>query len=277
MKKRFYIFLIITLPLIGMISCKSNKSNVSSPAVNQTSASDGYTSLTSAIENIPTDWNTLQVPVSLSTDKPTSFKASARAYMTRDSSIYLSFTLLGMEMAALQITNDSIFAVDKMHRRYVSEDIRTLTTNYPVSVSTLQNLFMGQIFLPGVNKLNSCHASEFKTVVSGDKGMSISPKSQFKPFELIFDFDNDSRLIKCDVKSPNSDISVCYNDYTSALGGYLPQTDNIQFDTKKIDISATLKWNWNKVRVNNPSDSKKININPSYTKVTAAQLLNSFN
>lgn len=273
-KKSIYILLATVLFLTALSSCKSSRQTVSSTGEGQSGMLAGTFDLKECFETVPTEWNTIQVPLTISLAKPTSFKASAKVYMTRDTSIYMSFTVLGMEMAAIQITNDSIFGVDKMHKQYVAESLESITANYPVNVSTLQQMFMGEPCMPVGNKLSEKNFTINPDYENGQ--WVVTPKKQFSPFKLSYSFNVEKQLEQINISSPASDFTLKYADRAEFLNKFVPQSDIINVITKKLKVEATLKWNWNKARVNNPSDNRRIKINPSYRRISALDLLKSY-
>ncbi|MBD5191306.1 MAG: DUF4292 domain-containing protein [Bacteroidales bacterium] len=277
MKKTLYILLTAVILLTGVSSCKSTRQSSQSQTGLPSASGSGKPDMAAVIGSESASWTTLQVPMTLTTTTPASFKAGAKVYMTRDSSIYISFTVLGMEMAAIQVTNDSIFGVDKMNKRYVAESLNSITANYPVSVSTLQDMFMGQAFIPGVKRLGDKNVKDFKFHSEDNGTWSASPVKQFKPYNLKFIFDPDNKLRCTAVSAPESLFRIEYSELVEMLGIALPQTDELEVDTPKLKLTASMKWNWNKARFNNPSDNKKIKINPSYKRISAPQLLKSIN
>lgn len=273
MKKIIYIFLATATLMTALSACHSSKSSVSesgdtTPSGDRAAKFD----LAKVIDAVPAEWTTLQVPLTIEMESPASFKAGAKAYMTRDSSIYLSFTILGMEMAAVQITNDSVLGVDKLHKRYVAESISSITANYPVSVSTFQDMLMGQIFLPGVNTLTEKNLKEFKLRTKENR-MDAIPVRQYDPFALSFHFSPDDMLECCQVLTENSTFSMTYTNPTQMTLGSLPGTEYLFFGRNKLNVKATMTWNWRKARIDNPADNKILKINPAYQRVSAMELL----
>lgn len=260
--------------LLCVTSCKSGKDTAVSGV--QTERESSKADIKELLANAPADWTTLQVPLTISTAEPVSFKAGAKVYMTRDSSIYMSFTVLGMEMAAIQITNDSVFGVDKMNKRYVAESIRSVTADYPVNVAVLQSLFMGQPFAPGIARVTEKNTSDFKLKKDGSGKYSISPVKQFAPFTLMFPLYSDNQVESCVISSKSNQFTMTYTDPVECLGTRLPQINELNVVTPKLKINGTLNWNWNKARFDNPSDNKRIKIKSGYQKVSALQLLKSF-
>ena len=68
-------------------------------------------------------WHTLEVPVKVSVEKPLSLSCSGKATLVRDSVIYVSMRMLGMEVAYLYADADSAILCDRFHKLYISEPL----------------------------------------------------------------------------------------------------------------------------------------------------------
>lgn len=88
-------------------------------------------------------WTTLEVPVKVSVDKPVSLKCSGKAVLMRDSSIYISMRLLGMEVAYIYADADSAVLCDRYHKLYLSEPLQRLLPPDYARISRLQDLMLG--------------------------------------------------------------------------------------------------------------------------------------
>ncbi len=72
--------------------------------------------------------------------------------LVRDSILQLSVQpFLGIEVFRLQLTPDSLKALDRMNRRYVAEEYSSLKRQIPIDFNfyNLQALFINHLFLPG--------------------------------------------------------------------------------------------------------------------------------
>ena len=69
--------------------------------------------------------------------------------MQRDRSVHLSLRFLGMEVASLMVTRDSIFALYKLERLYFAESISDLLGGFPATVGNVRDLLLGRAFILG--------------------------------------------------------------------------------------------------------------------------------
>lgn len=76
--------------------------------------------------------------------------ANVNLRMRKDSVIWLSASLLGIEGGRLYITRDSVQVIDKLHREYYSGDFAYLSQrlNVPVTFDMLQALLLGNYLAP---------------------------------------------------------------------------------------------------------------------------------
>lgn len=76
--------------------------------------------------------------------------ANVNLRIRKDSAIWLSASLLGIEGGRLYITRDSVQVIDKLHREYYSGDFAYLSQrlNVPVTFDMLQALLLGNYLAP---------------------------------------------------------------------------------------------------------------------------------
>lgn len=82
-------------------------------------------------------WNDVQMPVRASLRSPMSLSASGKITMVRDRLVHISMRLLGIELAVVSITPDSIHIYDKFHRYLVAESTAALTGGTGISLSLI--------------------------------------------------------------------------------------------------------------------------------------------
>ena len=88
------------------------------------------------------DWQRAEIPFKLNV--PLAVKPSGKAWMVRDSSIYLSVRVFGMEMMSFYANNDSAFLYDKTKNTLVCGPLgKHPVTGDRLNAGTLQNLMLG--------------------------------------------------------------------------------------------------------------------------------------
>lgn len=90
-------------------------------------------------------WHTLEVPVKVSVDEPMNLGFSGKALLVRDSSIYVSMRMLGMEVAYIYADADSAVLCDRFHKLYLSEPLDRLLPARYASIDRLQEIMLGQV------------------------------------------------------------------------------------------------------------------------------------
>lgn len=123
-----------------MTSCGSQRNTAVAP---QNIAGSGTGSVSASGNTEVTDWYNLYIPARVVVKTQKSLSLPARVTMVRDSVINISMRMLGMEVAAVQITPDSVWVVDKFHKYVFSDDTRQLLGKYDISMGQIQNLLLG--------------------------------------------------------------------------------------------------------------------------------------
>lgn len=123
-----------------MTSCGSQRNTA---VASQNIAGSGTGSVSASGNTEVTDWYNLYIPARVVVKTQKSLSLPARVTMVRDSVINISMRMLGMEVAAVQITPDSVWVVDKFHKYVFSDDTRQLLGKYDISMGQIQNLLLG--------------------------------------------------------------------------------------------------------------------------------------
>ena len=146
-------FIIATVVAAAVLSsCKTPKeaSATSGGAASPTLSISGgqnpeqFRSAVSALSARYGAWTDVKMPMSIDLKAPSRFSCSANVTMKRDSWIYMSIRKFGFEGAALMITSDSIFAYEKIGKRYISESLKKLLKGFPATVGNLQDMLLGR-------------------------------------------------------------------------------------------------------------------------------------
>ena len=182
-----------------------------------------------------------------------------------------------MEVARLVIVGDTLLVIDKLHKRYILESAKLLTSGIPIDVSTLQDIFLGRAFILGNGTLNSGMAS-MVTLSNIDGSYMVRPKEQYQGFEYDFKFDKNYRIKSLEVapvvKSEKvATYSVDYSGVKTSLAGYIATKVKMATTIGKSPMSLALDYSgftWNE-RVT--IDAK---IPANYKRVSGSSLLGIF-
>lgn len=147
---RFLLTLIVTM--ICQVDCFGQ----SSPAKHQTRTSiSEQLKMVRLITAHYTQWQTVELNGSLQADKLL-INPSVRIFMERNSMVQISVRapFVG-EAVRIDVTNDSIIAVNKLKHVYFAESLADVLADMPVNCGALQNLLLRRVFLPDGNPLSA--------------------------------------------------------------------------------------------------------------------------
>ena len=151
------------------------------------------------IANTFGSWRTLQTGGSIAVGGAKSLSSSMSMKMERGKSIYISVRPMGiMEVAKMVIKGDTLIVVDKIHKRYLCENVSLLTNGIPADVSTVQDIFLGRAFMLGKGTYSNALASGFTLKMNGEK-MVLAPEQQEDDFDYEFVFDKAYKILKTTV------------------------------------------------------------------------------
>ena len=227
------------------------------------------------LKNSP-DYTTYSAKTSIVLTTSTgNLKSKATIRIIKDEVLQISVQpFLGIEIFRIQLTNDSVWALDKMGRRYLAESIASYRSELPIdlTLSTIQALFLGRPFLPGKKSLEASDYQEFSWKENAS-GWTFSVK-ELSPLLCLFDVDDMARLTQTSVTNGTGQKQVNwkYSKFINQNGFWIPS--EIEIGTKGIlqkNLSLrieniTPEWN----RTIDPSFS----ISSQYRKVSVRDLLN---
>lgn len=222
------------------------------------------------------NWQTMQTSGNISLKAGSSFSSSIQMRMVRDQAIYISLRpLLGIEVGRLLITGDSLYAVDKVHKRYIAEKVSLLTSGIPVTVSDVQDMFLGRPFILGKGTLNESLKGLFTTDAQSTT-LTLTANELYRGYSYAFSFDKAKRIVSLNITpqgSATAAYQVRYSDVKSTQAGNIAHSIKIDANVqrKQLDLSLTLKgidWNGN-VKIDR-------SVPTNYTRMNAADLLSIF-
>lgn len=222
------------------------------------------------------DWQTMQTGGNIKLSAGSGFSSAIQVRMVRDEAIYISLRpMLGIEVGKLIITADSLYAVDKVHKRYVAEKVSILTSGIPVTVRDVQDMFLGRPFIIGKGTLNAGLKDEV-TVIQDDKATILSVNEHYKGYGYSFTFDKVDRITSLDIVPAGSTTAayqVKYNDVKRTEAGSIAHAVNANatIEKKKVAFSLTYKdidWNGN-LKIDR-------SIPGNYSRMSAASILSLF-
>ena len=228
MWKKHSILTALVMALLLLGSCSKKVQPVIE--VNQPSSPSGQEVNNTGVDNASinhyyqADWSSLKCGGSARFEAGgKNMSSSMQMRMQRGKCIYVSLRpLMGIEVAKMVISGDSILLVDKIHKRYMLEKASLLTNGVPVTVDILQDIFLGRAFELGKGSLTQSIKDDF-TVETLDGGkVMLKPRSQYEGFDYNFIYDKQNNILSLDVtptKAGSSTYSVTYGDVKGTIAG----------------------------------------------------------
>ena len=250
---------IILLTCLMLAACGSKKPVVTTTTTTtqgitstQPEEQDPLEPYKSLIGNTFGSWKSLEASGSISIGGAKSLSSSMVMKMERNRSIFISVRPMGiMEVAKLVITGDTLIVVDKIHKRYLCENVKLITSGIPANVSTVQDIFLGRAFLLGTGTYNSSLTTAFSLKERGNK-MVLQPVEGEKDFDYEFVFDKALKILAATVKpkdgGKNESYSVTYSNVKKTVAGNVPHDLNVAtvISGSKVKLGLeykNMKWN----------------------------------
>lgn len=208
------------------------------------------------------------VVVSDSADKK-EFNASMR--LQRDTAIWISINaILGVEVARVLITPDSVFVMDRLNKKFVREDYKYLNQvlKLKVDFNTIQNIMTGNFFqYRNENKFHSVYVEDkwfiLSTLNKRKLKRSLEDKDPNKPIvQDLYINPGTFRISQLQITDEklNKHLTTDYTEFESTQAGLLPQLINTQVSADK---KMAIEIRYTKVTVNLPLEMP-FNIPQSY-------------
>lgn len=223
------------------------------------------------------DWQTMQTGGNIKLSAGSSFSSAIQVRMVRDQAIYISLRpMLGIEVGRLLITADSLYAVDKVHKRYIAEKVSLLTSGIPLTVSDVQDIFLGRPCIIGKGTLSESNRAAM-TVEAEKNAVKLVPAQNYKGYSYAFVMDNKDRIVSLDIApqgSATAAYQVKYNDVRKTTAGNIAHGLNAvaTIENKKVSLSLSYKnidWNGN-VKIDRSLPN-------GYSRMSARDLFSLFN
>jgi len=216
------------------------------------------------------DWDNVKVPVTLRLKSPKKFSVGGTLTMQRDVSIHISLRFLGMEMASLMVTQDSIYACYKLQRLYFAESIAGFTGGFPATVGNVQDLLLGRAFALGDKELTEVQCS-----LSGNgETWTAAPANGPDGIGYSFSIDTPTNNVETlDVSLPlRKPIEVRYSDFMLSASGPMAATADLSASTRKTTFSGRLsidadRAEWGRGNV------RQWTVPRGYTRVKASDIM----
>jgi len=171
MNSRTYMFLVIVIGALVLSCNTSKKGTVGRGADKKTELPHGF-DLISELNTRKIDAEFMQAKARVSADiQGEIYNLSAQIKMQKGQLIWISLKKLGLEVARVYITPDSVFALNRFERTYSSESIQSFASQFgfPMDINLIQQLLLGNPVVDN-NMLWNADSVNKNLVVRGNEG-----------------------------------------------------------------------------------------------------------
>ncbi|MBD5255802.1 MAG: DUF4292 domain-containing protein [Barnesiella sp.] len=266
-----------SLLLVGIASCGSSKNVATQPAAvssSPTLQSDAdIDRQLSAVIGSYGSWQRLRVPVTVEINRPKNISISGTAIMERDKSVMIMLKYFGFEVGSLYLTSDSVTVIDKIHKSYAKESIRSFLSGFNVSVANVQDILLGRLFVPGQPTASvSAFDKAEKERVSADEWILI-PRGALKGVDYGFRFSPADLLSALICQSgANPPVTCVYDTPVSTPAGPMSAEISVSYERGKSVIDASLQWNLSKAKWNGDVDLRVPSIGKDYKRISSSDI-----
>lgn len=222
-------------------------------------------------------WTDLYAPVTLRLESPKELSVSGRATMVSGKEIYISLRMLGMELGVIYVNESKIYAVDKIHKQYIEEDLHRLLAGMDISISDVQNILLGRLSSIGKGTVTRADAPDF-TFLSADNHWILTPKKQFKGTSLNYIATKTEPPVLTDISlrvKGKGVVDCSYADITDTPAGLAATLVTILAPMEKGDVTASLEWNMKDAKWNEGRTPAFKAPSSSYKRIDTSALLRS--
>lgn len=264
--------LLALLAAVISTSCHTQKeASSSAPAAGQETVSP-FMALTASCQP---GWEAVRVPFSLRLTSPKEMTVGGIATMSRDSSILLSFRMLGFEVAALQVNGDTLTVIEKMNKQYLTVPVANALGGLDACVANIQDILTGRIFLLGTPAVTADMESRF-SLKSTDDGRAwiLAPKKQPHGARYSFSLTPSGRLEALTVVPDGfQEATAAYSSAADTPAGSMATAIDISAELKGKPLRATIEWDWRKARFDSDVEIKPLSVGRGYRQLDISSLL----
>ncbi|MBQ9077045.1 MAG: DUF4292 domain-containing protein [Muribaculaceae bacterium] len=273
MKSRYSCLIIMIVAVATvMSSCRSSRQKgESQPSMQGMTLQERFDALTSDYSA----WKDVSLPVKVEITAPKRFSISGRATMVRGESILISLRVFGMEVGNLYVTEDSVFATEKIHKYYVAESLERFLGGFPLTINDIQDLLLGQAFVLGNGTMS--REDYRKTELATGSGLwTITPQKTSHGIGYTFCVDDGSNTVSSLIVSKDGNVvpvSCRYSYPVADTGaGTVAGTTTLAGEIGSHGINASLKWSMQDAKWNT-GDTRRWDAPENYKRIPVASLV----
>ena len=230
----------------GIISSCSSSKKITGSKIKEMSANR----LMREINANSFDFESLQAKVGIKVEtEDNAFNLKGQLKMKKDSILWASITLpLGLEVARIKVTADSIFFINKSNKSYLAEQSESFNylQNINADINTIQSVFTGNIFLINKKSDNNVLIKDNKYNLLSEENITFINNRYKKNFTINKNIIIDPtlfRITKYEIinnEDYNYGLTIDYSNFIEIKGKYLPSIIKINISTEeKMYITIT--------------------------------------
>ena len=195
--------------------------------------------------------------------------------IVRDSAIMLSIQpFFGIEMFKVVFLPDQIILIDRMNKRFLSENYTELLEKLPSGLNfyNIQDLFCNRIFVPGENALSEKNFKDFHFKEDGELVQLVNEH----PFiSYIFITDRNAKLLSSSILFNEGEYALEWNyrKFRQFDTLFYPSEMDANLSNDKKDLGG-LTINLSRIQTDIPVDIHTT-LSSRYKRVTLSQILKS--
>lgn len=222
-------------------------------------------------------WHSFTTSAKVTVSMGKSLSSNAQFSMERGKWILISVRpFLGIEMMRLYIDNDSAFLVDKTHKAVVALGLKQFTSEIPVTIGDLQDMFLGRAFLLGSGTLGESNRKDVNMVLNDNNGnFTMIPKHKTPGFNYGYTYNKDNELQQLLITIDNSTIAPWVVSYSGALGtenGVVTRNVSLNTELNEKAIGLDAVFDINKIKWNTKLDDSP-GFKADYRKMSISQFM----
>ncbi|MBE8720288.1 DUF4292 domain-containing protein [Sphingobacterium pedocola] len=157
----------------------------------------------------------------------------------RDKAIWISVTaLLGIEVARVLITPDSVKILNKLQGEYVVKPFSYIYryTSEGVTFATLQDLLLANVSVPLLK-------TENLTVASSEDEVQLIGVKDNLAFHYSLNQNDRPKVFRLNTIGTDGNLEAVYARFVSTDGYEFPQTQQLKLNAQTIKVEALLEYN----------------------------------
>lgn len=193
------------------------------------------------VENNKFEFNSLETKLNVKIKGDNNIGLKGQLRMQNDSIIWISLSLIGIEVGRVMITNDSVKFINRSNKTYLAESLDNFKEKLPneVTIHFLQDLLVGNNQLSQNNKFNVTIENDCYILASNTNDLWVTPETfKVKKYEL--------HCLEQQIGQwSESMISVNYDNFQKINDKLLPT--KIILDTNNLGLNIEIDYSEIKV------------------------------